>query len=245
MPDLFHKYPNVTVDDKDPKHVTRNIERVRTILSPFFLRRLKSEVSQHLPKKEMKILYCDMAENQQKCYQECIKSSRKYWNMDQADISKVISPTSASKLRGDQDDEDIDQLVDDDFGPPSKSKSKSASAPPEQTLFNNIFMQLRKVSNHPLLSRYIYDDAKIKEIATTLFKADPRPDYPVSFWEEDMKINSDFQIHNTCSLNPKLHHLALTQEQLESSGKAIILKSLLEQLHAEGHRVLLFSQMTK
>jgi len=117
MPDLFQNYPNVTVEDKNPKNVTRNIERVRTILSPFFLRRLKSEVSQHLPKKEMKILYCDMAENQQKCYHECIKSSRKYWNMDNADLSKVVSPTSASKLRGDQDDEDIDQLIDEDFAP--------------------------------------------------------------------------------------------------------------------------------
>eukprot|EP00276_Gloeochaete_wittrockiana_P024564 CAMPEP_0184367286 /NCGR_PEP_ID=MMETSP1089-20130417/157635_1 /TAXON_ID=38269 ORGANISM="Gloeochaete wittrockiana, Strain SAG46.84" /NCGR_SAMPLE_ID=MMETSP1089 /ASSEMBLY_ACC=CAM_ASM_000445 /LENGTH=48 /DNA_ID= /DNA_START= /DNA_END= /DNA_ORIENTATION= len=47
--------------------------------------------------------------------------------MDNADLSKVVSPTSASKLRGDQDDEDIDQLIDEDFAPSSKSKSKSKS----------------------------------------------------------------------------------------------------------------------
>ena len=184
MPDLFQKYPNVTVDDKDPKVVSKNIERVRTILSPFFLRRLKSEVSQHLPKKETKIEYCDMVESQLRCYQECIKNSRKFLSMDSSEASKVISPSSGMKLKADQDDDDIDQLVlDDDAPPPSKSKSSSSSSSSsssEQSIFHNIFMQLRKISNHPLLGRFVYDDQKIKEIASTMAKIDSRDGFSFS-----------------------------------------------------------------
>jgi len=112
-------------------------------------------------------------------------------------------------------------------------------------------MQLRKVSNHPLLLRVYYDDQMIRQIAQilTAFDSHYQRDRP-----EDVAIelssSSDWEIHEICyarrnSLR-QLEPFLLTDEQVFNiSGKMNKLKEILERLKAENHRILIFSQMTK
>lgn len=85
----------------------------------------------------------------------------------------------------------------------ASSRSSKASALPSLT---NIFMQLRKVCNHPRLLEK--EDRPLPDVGTTA--AD-------------------------------LEQAALVSE----SGKMILLAKLLPRLRSEGHKVLLFSQMTR
>lgn len=66
----------------------------------------------------------------------------------------------------------------------------------------------------------------------------------------DLSSNSDYYIHSLCrqksALIPELKEFLLSDDKIyDSAGKLNRLKELLPQLKAGGHRVLVFSQMTK
>lgn len=56
---------------------------------------------------------------------------------------------------------------------------------------------------------------------------------------------SDFDLHQICSTFDSLRHLCLPEEALFTSAKMERLRTLLPELVAGGHRVLLFSQWTR
>ena len=56
---------------------------------------------------------------------------------------------------------------------------------------------------------------------------------------------SDFDLHQACSGFDSLRHLCLPEESLFTSAKMERLRTLLPELVAAGHRVLLFSQWTR
>lgn len=61
-----------------------------------------------------------------------------------------------------------------------------------------MMMDLRKLSNHPLLLREIYDDEKLKMIAKILAKEKDYKETNVEYIQEDLEVLSDFQIHSLC-----------------------------------------------
>ena len=56
---------------------------------------------------------------------------------------------------------------------------------------------------------------------------------------------SDFDLHQACSGFDSLRHHCLPEESLFTSAKMERLRTLLPELVAAGHRVLLFSQWTR
>ena len=62
---------------------------------------------------------------------------------------------------------------------------------------------------------------------------------------EDLYLRSDFRIHQLCKEKEALTRFMLSPQQLEGSGKIQLMKKLLQELKADGHRVLIFSQMTR
>lgn len=56
---------------------------------------------------------------------------------------------------------------------------------------------------------------------------------------------SDFDLHQICSGFDSLSHLCLPEEVLFTSAKMERLRTLLPDLVAKGHRILLFSQWTR
>ncbi|CAH1226693.1 CHD1L [Branchiostoma lanceolatum] len=149
MEDFVDRYSAV---DNDSSSVRQELH---TMLQPFLLRRVKSEVIKDLPKKSEVILYHGLTSLQKKYYKAILMK-------------------------------DIDAFQT-NYGPG-----------PSKTRLMNILMQLRKCVNHP----YLFDGVE------------PEP-------------------------------FELGEHLIEASGKLFLLDQLLSYLKKRGHKVLVFSQMTR
>lgn len=138
------------------------ISKLHSLLKPFMLRRIKSDVDIGLPGKMEVVLYAHMTQLQKELNEKLV---------DRSLLNSLTEKASQSGI----------------------PKSMMGT-------LNNVLMQLRKNSNHP-------------DLITSAF--DNTPTYP------------------TC------------QELKEQCGKFQLLDRLLEKLFAKGHKVLIFSQMTK
>lgn len=108
----------------------------------------------------------------------------------------------------------------------------------------SIMMDMRKLANHPLLLRYYYSDANVRDIADELsrhqlYKKNRNPDYVF----EELAPLSDFQIMQTIE-KYELAQPEIPDRIILESGKFRELDRLLPELKAGGHRVLIFSQFT-
>jgi len=115
---------------------------------------------------------------------------------------------------------------------------------------SNVLMQMRKMSNHPLLCRAIFDDARVERVARALCDSgvDEFHAYPLHELIEDLKINSDFEIWRLCESYGGRALLAETPPRsvlVQDAGKMQRLMQLLPPLVAAGTKSLIFSQMTR
>lgn len=58
-----------------------------------------------------------------------------------------------------------------------------------------MLMDLRKLSNHPLLMRYYYDENKLRKLSKYLSKDTFYKENNAQYIYEDLLFMSDFQIH--------------------------------------------------
>ncbi|XP_035033235.1 chromodomain-helicase-DNA-binding protein 1-like [Hippoglossus stenolepis] len=125
---------------------------LQSVLEPFLLRRVKSEVAVDLPKKTELLMYHGMSALQKKCYRAILMKDLEAFENEQGNKNRLI----------------------------------------------NILMNLRKCVDHP----YLFDGLE------------PEP-------------------------------FEMGEHLIEASGKLCLLDSMLTYLHNGGHRILLFSQMTR
>ncbi|XP_017971610.1 PREDICTED: protein CHROMATIN REMODELING 19 [Theobroma cacao] len=211
MPDLF------ATEDVDLKKLLNAddrelIGRMKSMLGPFILRRLKSDVMQQLVPKIQRVEYVTMEKQQEDAYRESIEEYR------------TISRARIAKLS----ESDLNNIV--------------GILPRRQ--ISNYFIQFRKIANHPLLVRRIYDDEDVVRFAKRL--------HSMGVFEctldrviEELKNYNDFSIHRLL-----LHYgitggkQTLSDEHVMLSAKCQALAELLPSLKKSGHRVLIFSQWT-
>ena len=110
----------------------------------------------------------------------------------------------------------------------------------------HLFTTLRKAANHPLLLRVRYkDEAKMKKIADIAYSVahfGTFADYKRV--RDELDKFSDYDLHQLCVEYPdSLGHLQLPPEALYDSQKMQKLREMLPALAAEGHRILVFSQV--
>lgn len=75
---LFKHKAKVTESDSHSTLLSaRRIERARTMLTPFILRRKKVQVLKHLPKKTSRVEYCDLTDTQKELYNAQLERQRK------------------------------------------------------------------------------------------------------------------------------------------------------------------------
>uniref|UniRef100_A0A7N5JZK4 Helicase, lymphoid specific n=1 Tax=Ailuropoda melanoleuca TaxID=9646 RepID=A0A7N5JZK4_AILME len=184
------------------------------ILTPFLLRRLKSDVALEVPPKREVVVYAPLSKKQEIFYTAIV--NRTIANMFGCSEKEIIelSPTGRPRRRTRKS---INYSKIDDF-PNELEKLMSQMQPevdreravvetniPVESEVNlklqNIMMLLRKCCNHPYLIEYPID--------------------PVT---QEFKID---------------------EELVTNSGKFLILDRMLPELKARGHKVLLFSQMTR
>nr|KAF6322336.1 helicase, lymphoid specific [Pipistrellus kuhlii] len=184
------------------------------ILTPFLLRRLKSDVALEVPPKREVVVYAPLSKKQETFYTAIV--NRTIANMFGASEKETVqlSSTGRPKRRtrklinySERDDSpnELDSLIS-QLQPELDQERAVAEVniPVESEVdlkLQNIMMLLRKCCNHPYLIEYPIDPV------TQEFKVD--------------------------------------EELITNSGKFLILDRMLPELKSRGHKVLLFSQMTR
>ena len=113
-------------------------------------------------------------------------------------------------------------------------------------IIQNIFFDLRKAANHPLLVRTSrFTDTDVEDISVKLLHAGHYGSQcSLAQVRKEVSEYSDFKLHEVCSEYKGLHKYALNQDDICASAKLRYLQTLLPQLKNDGHRVLIFSQWT-
>uniref|UniRef100_A0A8C6ED60 Helicase, lymphoid specific n=1 Tax=Microcebus murinus TaxID=30608 RepID=A0A8C6ED60_MICMU len=184
------------------------------ILTPFLLRRLKSDVALEVPPKREVVVYAPLSKKQEIFYTAIVNRTIASMFGSSEKETVEVSPTGRPKRRTRKS---INYSKIDDF--PNELEKLISQIQPEvdrertvvevnipvesevNLKLQNIMMLLRKCCNHPYLIEYPIDPV------TQEFKVD--------------------------------------EELVTNSGKFLILDRMLPELKKRGHKVLLFSQMTR
>jgi SWI/SNF-related matrix-associated actin-dependent regulator 1 of chromatin subfamily A len=132
-----------------------------------------------------------------------------------------------------------------------KANGKRTGTKASAKASSNVLMSLRKAAIHPLLSRRIYDDAKIDKIVALLLKnaefAGNTPErtreYLVGEHHQSFK-GGDYGLHCFCKERPYLQKFALKKKEWMDAAKISVFQKLVSEFAANGDRVLVFSQFT-
>ncbi|CAN9500135.1 unnamed protein product [Ophioblennius macclurei] len=192
------------------------LSMLHQILTPFLLRRLKSDVTLEVPPKKEIIVYAPLTAKQEAFYTAVVNNTiSKMLGQEETEAAVALSHHGRPKRSGrkvvDYTETDKETPYDLEKYLERVAKEQDQSAPPvldirgpldaQVTLkLKNIIMLLKRCCNHPYLVEYPLDPA------TQEFKID--------------------------------------EQLVKSSGKFLILDRLLPALKARGHKVLIFSQMT-
>ncbi|XP_014342102.1 lymphoid-specific helicase isoform X1 [Latimeria chalumnae] len=213
MTSLTEEAENIIVQERE-----QNIlHMLHQILTPFLLRRLKSDVTLEVPPKREVLVYAPLT-NKQKAFYTAIVNKTIAKMLGQVETKEelpVLSPSGRPKRRssrvvnyselGGETLDAVEKLIQQMQQEPEQlSKPVIDVFVPMDSLVNlklqNVLMLLRKCCNHPYLIEYPLDPA------TQEFKID--------------------------------------DELVYCSGKFLILDRMLPELKRRGHKVLIFSQMT-
>ncbi|KAJ7387931.1 hypothetical protein OS493_001283 [Desmophyllum pertusum] len=191
------------------------LQRLHAILTPFLLRRLKTDVELSVPPKKEVLVYAPLTLKQQTFYKACLDKTLPDIVGDKKENNGPVecSSTGRAKRKSRQDisyklffsaNNDEDE-VQDYLSKHGNNRNAVACKSPPSTVVSvrmaNIMMQLRKCCNHPYLIECPVDQG-------TLLRK-------------------------------------VTEELVTSCGKMLLLDRMLPELKQRGHKVLLFSQMTR
>lgn len=205
------------VNDED--EVKKLTDRMKQLLGPFVLRRLKTEVAGQLTKKKHTTEFIEMTTDQKSLYQASIESMR----------SQITSKVS-EKMVADGSDSGLEKFM----------RTIGAKK------ISHMFTHLRKIAQHPLLIRHNYDDSEVEVIAKkavehNLFSGNAT----LKKVTEELLTYSDFSLHAFCyGAGPDFEMHKLDSKHLMTSAKFEFLAELLPKLKESGSRPLIFSQWT-
>ncbi|KAJ3314921.1 hypothetical protein HDU76_002320 [Blyttiomyces sp. JEL0837] len=236
---FLNKIFNTKVANADPNAALlsrQRIKRARRMMTPFVLRRKKTQVLTELPSKTKLVQMCPPTQVQAELLQSLIADCKKTYLAQtataMAEAAKGLhTPTTNSKKKG-------------TAGPSRKSPRKAVAAPvaPAKRETSNILMQLRKAANHPLLFRRHYTQAKLKVMAKDIMKEEEYLDANYQYILEDMEVMSDFELHKLACKFKSIRKHQLTDDPWMDSGKVQKLKDMLPEMIEKGDRILIFSQ---
>lgn len=210
----FEDLVDMANDDEEAKNLT---EKMKQLLGPFVLRRLKTEVAGQLTKKKHTTEFIEMTEEQKALYDASLESMKSEMKVS----DKVVSDKSDSGL---------------------EKFMRSIGA----KKISHMFTHLRKIAQHPLLVRSNYEDSDVEIIAKkavehNLFSGNAT----LKKVTDELMGYSDFSLHAFCyGAGPDFAMHKLNDSHMMTSTKFRFLADLLPKLKANGSRPLIFSQWT-
>ncbi|RHY32487.1 hypothetical protein DYB32_002523 [Aphanomyces invadans] len=214
--------------------------KIRRILAPFILRRLKKLVlAQMVPKTEV-VQNVKMNAHQLAVYNKVIETT-----LLRKEAKKGVSSASDSTTQRTKPSREMKLLM--GRAPSTIVPGKGKNDP---TSDSNVFTLLRKAANHPVLLRQHYESPTVMEVfARHLYRnGEFGTECSLDMVKNEIEGYSDFELHQLCleyAHIPEMLALQLPSDKLLDSGKFDLLRELLPKLKAEKHRVLIFSQWTK
>jgi SWI/SNF-related matrix-associated actin-dependent regulator 1 of chromatin subfamily A len=183
-------------DEEDEEMAAQRVARVKVILAPFILRRLKEEVAHELiPKKQEKVLM-PMTAGQGAVYAEAVEKARRERRRQQGNEQE---------------------------GDAAATALATAANGGAMAKVSHLFVHLRKIANHPLLVRNRYTDTDVAEMAGVCFrKGIFGPEAKHEKVIAHVKGLSDFDLHQLCAdaqLKGALKHKELPISAIFDAGK--------------------------
>ncbi|KAK9764296.1 putative ATPase [Basidiobolus ranarum] len=201
------------------------ISKLHHILKPFLLRRLKLDVEFQLPKKREYVLYAPMTAKQKEYYDATL-------NGQIHEFLKKRLGIVEGKAESDGDDMDANR---------SRRRSATKNTNYAEISDEEFFDQNESIEE--------FEDSEAMPVPMPMTK-----DTPNQKVFKHMKLQTIMmQLCKICNhpylfdgpYDDKTGYLNVTEEVQSSSGKMILLNQLLTTLIGRGHRILIFSQMTK
>ncbi|KAL4427971.1 hypothetical protein ABPG75_002060 [Micractinium tetrahymenae] len=202
----------------DDDEIAKLTERMKALLGPFVLRRLKTEVAGQLTTKTHATEFIEMSEVQAALYSASVAKMR----------SQITGKAAAAAA--DRSNKGVEKFL----------RTLGAKK------ISHMFTHLRKIAQHPLLVRSNYSDDQVALIARAAFDRQlfggAATERRV---REELLGYSDFSLHAFCyNAGPDFAHWRLNQSHMMASAKFRFLQKLLTQLKENGSRPLIFSQWT-
>jgi SWI/SNF-related matrix-associated actin-dependent regulator 1 of chromatin subfamily A len=202
----------------DDDEIAKLTERMKSLLGPFVLRRLKQEVAGQLTEKTHATEFIEMTEEQAGLYA--------------ASVARMRSQITGKAYAAAQDNS-------------QKGVEKFLRALGAKKI-SHMFTHLRKIAQHPLLVRSQFTDDQVAVLARMAYEralfGGAATEKRV---REELMNYSDFSLHAFCyNAGPDFASFRLNQSHMMASTKFRFLAKLLEQLKAAGSRPLIFSQWT-
>ncbi|KAI9308529.1 P-loop containing nucleoside triphosphate hydrolase protein, partial [Cunninghamella echinulata] len=235
------------------------ITSLHTILKPFLLRRLKTDVEHSLPKKKEYLLYAPLTISQKQLYDAIIKRDvRDYLikkKTSKGDENKSIDadPTTINGIEPNENKDDNNNNSE-QFGKEDKEDDKKSTQPRKSV------RALQTVNYKQSSDRAFFNSLKEQDPAPTISVPDNvavGQKYEVQTAIKHVNSlhlqNIVMQLRKVCNhpflfdwpIDPKTNTAVLNNDLAAQSGKVLLLDRLLTALFDRGHKVLVFSQMTK
>ncbi|CAO3643500.1 unnamed protein product [Cunninghamella blakesleeana] len=253
------------IREEEEDHI---ISSLHTILKPFLLRRLKTDVEHSLPKKKEYLLYAPLTLSQKQLYDAILKRDvRDYLikkkankddeneNIDAQVTSKSLDDTTTMTTTNEVEtnenkakDDETKKDDNDDKKPSTPQLRKTSrtlqSVNYKQTSDRAFFQSLREQDEPPTIISVSENLA-----AGERYKVDNAIRHVNSLHLQNIVM----QLRKVCNhpflfdwpIDPKTNTAIVNNELAAQSGKVLLLDRLLTELFARGHKVLVFSQMTK
>jgi len=204
--------------------------RIKKLMAPFMLRRLKEVVLHGLLPKSEEDMLVPMTPPQQQLYADTVTSI----------ASQALERQRAWEAEGGEGGEGGE-------GAPARrggqAQGGGLSAGVQKKWVVAAFTELRKVAQHPMLVRSHYRD--IEKIAYVLkCEEEFGAQATLEMVRQELNDSNDLALHLYCGRYAALRSLRMPPEALLTGGKSAMLAELLPPLLADGHRVLIFSQWT-
>uniref|UniRef100_A0A672QPC1 Proliferation-associated SNF2-like protein n=1 Tax=Sinocyclocheilus grahami TaxID=75366 RepID=A0A672QPC1_SINGR len=221
----FESWFDISTITSDAENIVANereqniLHMLHQILTPFLLRRLKSDVTLEVPPKKEIVVYAPLTNKQEAFYMAIVnKTIAKLLGQEKDDLAPVPLTSSGRPKRRtrkvvDYSESNTDSVKDLEkyLEKVQKDMESQASSSPVVDVFmpvnaqvnlklQNILMLLKRCCNHAYLIEY--------------------------------------------PLDPSTGEFKIDEQLVETSGKFLILDRMLPELKKRGHKVLIFSQMT-